>query len=86
MKDAWKRWIEVGMDVKFIKKERPNKKKIKKVIGEIYGCREHEVDKYDLGVLTEVERLMRQGVEVFTEIPYRSFVIEFYYFVEESIN
>jgi hypothetical protein len=81
MKDTWKRWCWDN-SVKFIDKDRP-KKRTKKVIGEVYGYREHEVDKDDLGVLTEVERLMRQGVEVFTEIPYKSSVIEFYYFTED---
>ena len=83
MKDTWKRWCWDN-SVKFIDKDRP-KKRTKKVIGELYAGGE-PVDDEEFSVLTEVERLIRQGVEVFTEIPYKSSVIEFYYFPQEDCD
>ena len=62
--------------------EKPKKKK---VIGEVFGRgveRGEKIDDDELGILTEVERLIRQGVDVFTEIEYN--IIGFYYFTEEK--
>lgn len=68
-------------------REKKTRVKKKKAIGEVFGYgleRNEKINEDELGILTEVERLIRQGVDVFTEIDYNTIV--FYYFTEEKID
>lgn len=61
------------------KKEEP-KVKVKKIIGSFYASEECEMDEDDCETLSKVVWLQKQGKEIFSEIPYKSSCIEFYYY------
>ena len=64
------------------KKEAP-KVKVKKIIGQLYASdfrNYFAMDGDDCETLAKVEALLKEGKEIFSEIPYKSSFIEFYYY------
>ena len=62
-------------------KETP-KVKVKKIIGKLYApsAFEESLDEDDCETLAKVIWLQKEGKEIFSEIPYKSSFIEFYYY------
>lgn len=61
------------------KKEAP-KVKVKKFIGTLYASDLCELDEDDCETLAKVVWLQKEGKEIFSERPYKSSFIEFYYY------
>tara|TARA_B100000497_G_C7665843_1_gene401429 strand:+ start:1087 stop:1419 length:333 start_codon:yes stop_codon:yes gene_type:complete len=61
------------------KKETP-KVKVKKIIGSFFALGVCEMDEDDCETLAKVVWLQKEGKEIFSEIPYKSRFIEFYYY------
>jgi len=62
------------------KKKEAREVKVKKIIGELYASDLCALDEDDCETLSKIVWLLWRGKEIFSEIPYKSSFIEFYYY------